>query len=83
MQSYALGRQWGILTANECREDMGYNARGPEGDVLLTAVNMADSSQVLKDKDLIPTTQEPAPSTDEPTSDPLNSQDPQPKKKDQ
>lgn len=75
MQSYALGRQWGILTANECREDMGYNPVGAEGDVLLTAVNMADSNQVLKDKTLIPTTQEPDGTT---ADDPQN---PKPKKK--
>lgn len=78
MASYALGRQWGILTANECREDMGLNPVGAEGDVLLTAVNMADSSQVMKDKGLIPTTQEPDSTTQD---EPAPNAQPEPKRK--
>jgi hypothetical protein len=65
MQAYALGRQWGFLSVNEVREDMGMNPIGPEGDTYLYPVNMADANQLLKDSGLIPTTQEPAP---EPTA---------------
>lgn len=66
MQSYALGRQWGFLSVNDIREDLGMNPIGAEGDTYLYPVNMADASQLLKDGDLIPTTQEPAPAADNP-----------------
>lgn len=76
MQSYAVGRQWGFLTANEIREDLGMNPLGPEGDVLWSPVNMQNS-------DLMMTTQsiQDAPLDDKPPvpaqDDPQN---PKPKK---
>jgi HK97 family phage portal protein len=45
-RTLALGRQWGILTANECRVVLGYNPVGPEGDILIVPVNMANAEQL-------------------------------------
>lgn len=45
-RTLALGRQWGILTANECREELGYNSVGPEGDRLIVPLNMIDAEQL-------------------------------------
>jgi len=45
-RTLALGRQWGILTANEAREELGYNAVGPEGDRLIVPLNMIDSDKL-------------------------------------
>jgi HK97 family phage portal protein len=45
-QTLALGRQWGIMTANECREELGLNPVGPEGDILIVPVNMANAEQL-------------------------------------
>jgi HK97 family phage portal protein len=75
MTSYAIGRQWGFLSVNDIREDLGLNNIGPEGDTFLYPVNMGDAAQLLKDNKLIPTTQEP---DNEPVNDPQN---PQPKAK--
>ena len=82
MQGYAYGRQWGFLSVNDIREDLGLNPIGPEGDVYLYPVNMGDANQLLKDQGLIPTTQEPAPDPNNSTTDPLTEQDPQQPKKD-
>lgn len=51
MRIYATARQWGLLTSNECREDMGYNPVGAEGDVLASPVNMMNAANLLKDDD--------------------------------
>jgi HK97 family phage portal protein len=75
MQSYALGRQWGFLSVNDIREDLGLNPIGPEGDTYLYPTNMGDAVQLLNDKNLTPITQEP---TNAPTDDPQN---PAPRKK--
>jgi HK97 family phage portal protein len=45
-KTLALGRQWGILTGNECRIELGYNPLGPEADVLIYPVNMANAAQL-------------------------------------
>lgn len=45
-ETLALGRQWGILTANECREELGYNPVGEQGDILIVPVNMANAEQL-------------------------------------
>jgi HK97 family phage portal protein len=45
-QTLALGRQWGLLSANECRIELGYNPVGPEGDILIVPVNMANAEQL-------------------------------------
>jgi HK97 family phage portal protein len=74
MQGYAIGRQWGFLSVNDIREDLGMNPIGAEGDTYLYPVNMGDASQLLKDKDLIPTTQ-----TEDPSAE--NPQNPAPTKK--
>jgi HK97 family phage portal protein len=45
LDAIAVGRQWGILTANEGRERIGLNPVGPEGDVLYSPINMMDSAR--------------------------------------
>lgn len=45
-KTLALGRQWGLMTANECRIDLGLNPVGPEGDILIVPVNMANADQL-------------------------------------
>jgi len=47
MDVFTTGRQWGIYTANECREMLGLNPVGPEGDILWTPVNMQNSNLSL------------------------------------
>jgi HK97 family phage portal protein len=47
MASYAMSKQWGLLTTNEIRKQMGYNPVGPEGDVLWSPVNMQNSDLML------------------------------------
>jgi HK97 family phage portal protein len=47
MTSYAMSKQWGLLTTNEIRKQMGYNPVGPEGDVLWSPVNMQNSDLML------------------------------------
>jgi HK97 family phage portal protein len=67
IRTCAVARQWSILTANECREELGYSPVGPEGDVLLYPINMGNSEQLLDDPNLIPATQMPA---NDPKEDP-------------
>jgi len=45
MTAYGAGRQWGILTANDCRFRENLDAL-PGGDVLLQPINMADVTKV-------------------------------------
>lgn len=59
MTGINIGRNSGVLTANEGRNMLGLNPVGPEGDVLIYPVNMADADQLLKDDELTPTTQVP------------------------
>lgn len=44
-QGMALGRQWGWLSANDVRKQMGLNPIGAEGDVYLSPLNMIDAKQ--------------------------------------
>lgn len=44
-KTVALGRQWGLITANEGRRQLGLNPVGPEGDVLIVPVNMIDANK--------------------------------------
>ena len=44
MDAFSIGRQWGILTANECRRELGMDPGGSECDVFLRAVNMTDAN---------------------------------------
>lgn len=92
MKSYALGRQWGFLSVNEVRQDMGLNPIGPEGDTYLYPVNMANAEQLLKDENFMPNTElpvkepgaggEPDGQTElNPVSEPVNPQNPPKKKK--
>lgn len=80
MQAYALGRQWGFLSVNEVRKEMGLNPIGAEGDTYLYPTNMGNAEQLLHDDTLIPITQQPAP-TDEPEPEPVASPSPKRKKK--
>jgi len=41
----ALGRQWGWLSANDVRRQMGMNPIGQEGDIYLSPLNMAPADQ--------------------------------------
>lgn len=48
MNGFAVGRQWGILTANDCREQLGMNPlEGDEGNLTWSPVNMQDSKRLL------------------------------------
>ena len=42
IRTLALGRQWGIMTGNECRAELGMNPVGPEGDILIVPVNIRE-----------------------------------------
>jgi HK97 family phage portal protein len=42
IESLAIARQWSLITANEGRQQLGYNP-SPEGDVFLAPVNMIDA----------------------------------------
>ena len=45
-EGYALGRQWGWLSANDVRRDMGMTPIGGEGDIYLSPLNMLDARAV-------------------------------------
>ncbi|HKD60537.1 MAG TPA: phage portal protein [Terracidiphilus sp.] len=45
-EGYALGRQWGWLSANDVRRDMGMQPIGAEGDIFLSPLNMLDARAV-------------------------------------
>jgi HK97 family phage portal protein len=47
MEALAVGRQWGIVTSNQAREQLGYNPAGPECDVYLSPANMVDAKKLL------------------------------------
>ncbi len=79
MASYAIGRQWGFLSVNDIREEIGMNPIGPEGDTFLYPTNMGDANQLLKDKNFIPITQQPDDA--QPAPDDLTTQNPKPRKK--
>lgn len=67
-QGFALGRQWGWLSANDVRRALGMNPGGPELDIYLSPLNMVDAKQALNP---------PEPKSPEPTEDPLDDgQDP-------
>ena len=72
VQAYSSARQWGYLSVNEIREDMGLNPIGPEGDVYLQPVNMMDADL---DKTTQPTLVQPV------GEDPQQQDEPQPPKK--
>jgi hypothetical protein len=48
-----------VMNPNEVRRAIGMNPYGAEGDVYTYALNKGNAEQLLKDGDLIPTTQEP------------------------
>lgn len=50
-QGFALGRQWGWLSANDVRRALGMNPGGKELDIYLSPLNMADAKQVLDPPD--------------------------------
>ena len=45
-ESYAIGRQWGYLSANDIREMENKNPIGPEGDSYLVPMNMIPADKV-------------------------------------
>ena len=61
-QGFALGRQWGWLSANDVRRALGMNPGGPELDIFLSPLNMLDAKQVLNPPEDPP----------KPTGDPLD-----------
>jgi HK97 family phage portal protein len=44
-EGMALGRQWGWLSANDVRRQLGLNPLGSEGDVYLSPLNMVNAKQ--------------------------------------
>jgi HK97 family phage portal protein len=48
--AYAIGRQWGWLSANDIRTLESMNPIGPEGDVYLSPLNMEDVATADPDK---------------------------------
>lgn len=49
MTAYAIGRQWGWLSVNDIRTLEDLPPIGPEGDIYLTPLNMADAEAALKE----------------------------------
>ena len=47
MDGLAVGKQWGILTTNDCLAQLGMNSAGPIGDVYWSPVNMQNSARLL------------------------------------
>ena len=44
MDAFSIGRQWGLMTSNECRRELGMDPGGPECDEYWRPVNMVDAS---------------------------------------
>jgi HK97 family phage portal protein len=64
-QTLALGRQWGILTSDECRIELGYNPIGDAaGSALIYPVNMANMEQLPTQAKLQNIDELPPPSAD-------------------
>jgi hypothetical protein len=47
MEGLAQGKQWGILTTNDCLRTLGRNTIGPVGDIYWSPVNMQNSERLL------------------------------------
>ena len=47
MDSFAVARQWGILTSNECREQLGLDPGPAECDTFWSPANMLDAQRLL------------------------------------
>ena len=47
MSGYAIGRQWGWLSANDVRRTMGLNEGGADLDVYVSPLNMQDANLLL------------------------------------
>lgn len=47
-EAYAIGRQWGWLSANDVRELEDMNPLGEEGDIYLSPTNMVPADQALE-----------------------------------
>lgn len=50
-KAYALGRNWGILSANDCRRKENLNSIGPQGDIYLTPLNMVSAKGESSDEE--------------------------------
>ena len=53
-QALSIARNSGLMTANECRSELGLNPVGPEGDVLLVPLNYTNATSLLKQPDTDP-----------------------------
>lgn len=51
-QAYAIGRQWGWLTANKVLELEDMNPMGPDGDIALVPLNMVPAGQAGSDRSM-------------------------------
>jgi HK97 family phage portal protein len=50
MTGFATGRQWGFVTANECRTAIGYDPiDGPAGDAVILPLNMVSAKQLFEE----------------------------------
>jgi HK97 family phage portal protein len=47
MEAFATARQWGLMTANEARTELGLNPGGPECDVFWSPMNTVDAKKLL------------------------------------
>jgi len=65
MTSFALGRQWGFLSVNDIRAQLGLNNIGPEGDIFLQPVNMVNAANPVIPSQLALPAPEPTPPEDD------------------
>jgi HK97 family phage portal protein len=47
LKAFSVAMQWGIMTANECRKELGMDPGGSECDVYLTPGNMMNANRLL------------------------------------
>jgi HK97 family phage portal protein len=48
MEAFAIARQWGLMTANQAREQLDLNPGGKECDLYLSPLNMVDAKKLLE-----------------------------------
>lgn len=66
MTGISVGRQWGLLTANEGRQIRGMNPVGPEGDILMVPLNMVPADKIDEIADQMAKPADPAAPDNEP-----------------
>ena len=47
MEAFATARQWGLITSNEARTELGLNPGGPECDLFWGPMNTVDAKKLL------------------------------------